>query len=144
MVTVLLAGIVVAGNLTAIRQDSPAPPHATASPESPQPSTSDGVLSGGGLGGGTDGGIGGGTSGSDGKTGTEGGRTGDHDGVLPLLSADNLGALGSVIGGVAGAVAACVSVYQFRANRSASLLATPAAEPPPAEPPPNDLVHGWR
>ncbi|MFJ9174030.1 hypothetical protein [Streptomyces sp. NPDC102360] len=66
---------------------------------------------------------------SSGGTGATGG--GDGDGYLPLLSADNLAAFGSAIGGMAAAAAVCVSMYQMRLSRS-------TAEAPPNEPPPSD------
>lgn len=120
---------VVVGLGTFAKQDRPTPPPAGGvSPTAPEPSASGGLLTGGGSTGGGD---------SD-KADTGGGGTADNEGVLPLLSADNLGALGSFLGGIAAAAAVCVSVYQLRLNRSASALAAPASQPPPREPPPSE------
>ncbi|WP_139151416.1 hypothetical protein [Streptomyces sp. WMMB 322] len=121
--TVISAGsvLLVAENLTAS--------HANRPPANAEPSPSEGLLTGGGTGGGT--------HDSEGETDTGSGPGAENDGV-PLLSADNLGAFGSVIGGVAGAMAVCVSVYQFRVSRSAAGEAALAAEPPPIEPPPSE------
>lgn len=130
---VAAAAVVGVGFATHLKQERPAsPPAGGASPTGPEPGATDGVLTGGG-------GLGGGTSGGDsGKADTGGGSAADDEGVLPLLSADNLGALGSFLGGIAAAAAVCVSVYQLRLNRGASALAAPAPEPPPTEPPPSE------
>lgn len=132
-VVAAVAGVAVGLGTFAKQEQSSPPPAGGVSPtapepSAPEPSATDGLQTGGG-----------GTGGGDSDTAdTGGGSTADDEGVLPLLSADNLGALGSFLGGVAAAAAVCVSVYQLRLNRSASALAAPASQPPPAEPPPSE------
>lgn len=123
---VVSGGVAVLGVYA--KEAPPTRPDPSASPSTPRPSSSGGLVTGGGD-------IGGG---DDGKPGSGGGRTAGGEGLFPLLSADNLSALGSVVGGIAAAATVCVSVYQMRVSRSASALAAPAAKPPPTEPPPSE------
>lgn len=88
--------------------------------------------------GGDTGGAGGAsTSGGTGSPGPHSEHRADDPG-LHLLSADGLGALGSMLSGIAAAATVCVSVYQIRLHRAAPAPADGPPAPPPVEPPPSE------